>query len=92
MGKLLGGFILGFLSCVWTYGLDPGEAVFGFSHKLAIAHEQIEQEYRVDARHGHKGQYGARPVPHTSVSPSPDDGVANSFGYWLSRSGGPSVM
>jgi len=33
VGKLIGGFILGFLACVWTYGLDPTEAALIFGGK-----------------------------------------------------------
>lgn len=95
MGKLVGGFILGFLACVWTYGLDPTEAVFGFSHKLAAAHEHLQAEYRVDARYGHKGQYsnynrriggGATPLER------PNSDLALPAASWLSQMGGPPVM
>ena len=55
MGKLIIGFVFGLLACVWTYGLDPTEAVFGFSNKIAIVHDEVQEEYQVDSRHGHKG-------------------------------------
>lgn len=97
MGKLIGGFILGFLACVWTYGLDPTEAVFGFSQKLAAAHEHLQAEYRVDPRYGHKGQYSnhnrsldgnAPPERRTSA-----DELAYPHAYWLTRQmGGPPMM
>jgi hypothetical protein len=94
LGKLVGGFILGFLACIWTYGLDPMEAAFGFSHKLAAAHEQLEEEYRVDARYGHKGQYsnfnrrvGGRATPLER----PND-LASPAASWLTQMGGPPVM
>ncbi|MEP0707397.1 hypothetical protein [Parvibaculum sp.] len=95
MGKLLGGFILGFLACVWTYGLDPTQAVFGFSHKLAATHDQLQEEYRVDPRYGHKGQYknhnrktGAEAMPMARPSAS----LASPAASWLSQMGGPPVM
>lgn len=97
MGKLIGGFVLGFLACVWTYGLDPAEAVFGFSSKLAAAHEHLQDEYRVDPRHGHKGQYsnfhrslgGEAPAEKRSSA----DGLAYPPAYWLTRQmGGPPMM
>ena len=90
MGKLIGGFILGFFACVWTYGLNPTEAAFGFSHKLAAAHQKLEQEYRVDASLGHKGQYGN--YKKAAVPEERPAGVANPASYWLSQQGGPSVM
>lgn len=90
MGKLVAGFVLGFLACVWTYGLDPMEAVFVFSRKIAVTHEQIEQEYRVDSRYGHKGQY-AQDRSVGLPEPRPDR-LANPIGYWLSQQGGPPVM
>lgn len=97
LGKLIGGFILGFFACVWTYGLDPTEAVFGFSHKLAAAHEHLQAEYRVDPRLGHKGQYSnfnrsleGNALPEQSVSA---DGLAYPPAYWLTRQmGGPPMM
>ena len=92
MGKLLGGFILGFLSCVWTYGLDPTEAVFGFGGKLVAAHHQIERNYRVNPALGHKGQYSNY---HRSIGVLPEprpQSVANPTAYWLSQEGGPPVM
>lgn len=95
MGKLVGGFILGFLACVWTYGLDPTQAVFGFSHKLAAAHDQLQEDYRVDPQYGHKGQYsnhnsriGAETVPMKR----PTGDLASPSAYWLSQMGGPPVM
>ena len=90
MGKLIGGFIFGFLACVWTYGLDPTEAAFGFSHKLVAAHERLEQEYRVDPRYGHKGQYGQ--YRNTLTPEERPAGVANPAAYWLSQQGGPSLI
>lgn len=90
MGKLLAGFILGFLACVWTYGLDPMQAAFSFGRKVSVAHEHIQHEYRIDSSHGHKGQYGQ----YRSVSPSEarPDTLANPIDYWLSQQGGPPVM
>ncbi|PKP79075.1 MAG: hypothetical protein CVT81_01070 [Alphaproteobacteria bacterium HGW-Alphaproteobacteria-3] len=86
MGKLVAGFVLGFLACVWTYGLDPMEAVFGFSRKISITHEQIQQEYRTDSRYGHKGQYGQY---SSAAVPEPRPGrLENPLSYWLSQGGG----
>ena len=97
VGKLIGGFIFGFLACVWTYGLDPTEAVVVFGGKLAAAHEHLEAEYRVDPRYGHKGQYSnynrsidgnAGPERHSSAND-----LAYPPAYWLTRQmGGPPMM
>ncbi|WP_041536069.1 hypothetical protein [Parvibaculum lavamentivorans] len=92
MGKLVGGFVLGFLACVWTYGLNPTEAAFGFGHKISVTHERIQDEYRVDPSLGHKGQY--RNFNSSSAAPQPEsvDSLALRAGYWLSQSGGPPTM
>ena len=95
MGKLVGGFILGFLACVWTYGLDPTEAVFGFSSKLAATHDHLQAEYRVDPQHGHKGQYlnyNHRVGAEMSAEARTADDLAYPAAYWLSQMGGPPVM
>lgn len=97
MGKLIGGFILGFLACAWTYGLDPTEAVFGFSKKLAAAQEHLQADYRVDPRHGHKGQYSNH-NRNLETSPALErrisaDDLAYPPAYWLTRQiGGPPMM
>lgn len=97
MGKLVVGFILGFLACVWTYGLDPTEAVFGFSHKLAAAHDHLQEEYRVDARYGHKGQYPNYHRGLRAMEAAPGDRVAADERaypavHWLNTGGGPPIM
>lgn len=95
MGKLVGGFILGFLACVWTYGLDPTEAVFGFSHKLAAAHDHLQAEYRVDPQYGYKGQYtnhNRRIGGETTPLERPEGNLALPAAYWLSQTGGPPAM
>lgn len=84
MGKLIIGFVFGFLACVWTYGLDPTEAVFGFSNKIAIVHDEVQEEYQVDSRHGHKGQ-------HSRYNQQAAD-LASPIAYWLTQMGGPPVM
>ncbi len=90
MGKLLAGFVLGFLACVWTYGLDPMQAAFSFGRKVSVTHQHIQEEYRVDSRYGHKGQYGEY---RSTDLPEPRPGrLANPMGYWLSQQGGPPVM
>lgn len=97
MGKLVTGFILGFLACVWTYGLSPTEAIFGFSHKIAAAHERLQEEYRVDPALGHKGQYsnfnrnnGVQTVSGSAAESV--DTLAHGVSYWLSQGGGPPAM
>jgi len=90
VGKLVAGFVLGFLACVWTYGLDPMQAAFSFGRKVSVAHEHIQHEYRIDSSYGHKGQYGQyRSVKQPEPRP---DTLANPIGYWLSQQGGPPVM
>lgn len=90
MGKLLAGFVLGFLACVWTYGLDPMQAAFSFGRKVSIANQHIQEEYRIDSRNGHKGQYGE--YSSTGLPEPRPGGLANPIGYWLSQQGGPPVM
>ncbi|MFN4355463.1 hypothetical protein [Parvibaculum sp.] len=77
--------------------LDPTEAVVVFGGKLAAAHEHLEAEYRVDPRHGHKGQYSnynrslegaVAPERHSVASE-----LAHPPVYWLTRQmGGPPMM
>lgn len=97
MGKLATGFILGFLACVWTYGLNPTEAIFGFSHKIAAAHNRLQEEYRVDPTLGHKGQYSnfnrSKGVQTVSGAAAESvDTLAHGVSYWLSQGGGPPAM
>lgn len=97
VGKLVAGFVLGFLACVWTYGLNPMEAVFGFSHKIAVARDNLQAEYRVDPRLGHKGQYSNYNRNRHSGSASETnseslDSLAQRAGHWLSQAGGPPAM
>lgn len=96
VGKLAAGFVLGFLACVWTYGLNPTEAMFGFGYKVAAAHEHLQTEYRTDPSLGHKGQYsnhnrntGFQP---TSGEETAAATLAHRDAYWLSRAGGAPPM
>ncbi len=96
VGKLVTGFVLGFLACVWTYGLNPTEAVFGFSHKISAAHDRLQEEYRVDPKLGHKGQYSNFNRKNGRTVSGADaesiDALAQRAGNWLSQAGGPPAM
>jgi hypothetical protein len=97
VGKLIGGFIFGFLACVWAYGLDPTEAIVIFGGKLAAAHEHLEAEYRVDPRYGHKGQYSNHNRSLNGHLAPEQQSAAGDLAYpriyWLTRQmGGPPMM
>ncbi|MDO8840376.1 MAG: hypothetical protein Q7V31_15795 [Parvibaculum sp.] len=98
MGKLFVGFVLGFLACTWTYGINPTEAAFGLSHKIAAARDHLQTEYNVERPLGHKGQYAwvgrngdvktiSAEVPHPTIDP-----LEHRRAYWLSQAGGLPPM
>ncbi len=97
MGKLITGFVLGFLACVWTYGLNPTEAIFGFSHKISEAHHDLQTRYDANRPHGHKGQYAnvdrIRAFQNVSADGAqPFGALAHRNASWLSRVGGLPPM
>lgn len=97
MGKLITGFVLGFLACTWTYGLNPTEAIFGFSHKIAEAHDYLQAEYDANRLHGHKGQYAnvdrIRAFQNLSnTAQRPDLPLAQHDVNWLIQAGGLPPM
>lgn len=97
MGKLVTGFVLGFLACVWTYGLNPTEAAFNFGHKVNAAHDNLQAEYHVAPAGGHKGNYpglyrdrGLQSASDNVVIPIPP--LAHPNTNWLSQPGGLPPM
>lgn len=97
MGKLVAGFVLGFLACTWTYGINPTEAAFGFSSKIAAAHDHLQAEYRSERPRGHKGQYAGlhrdRGIQTVATgTPEPVESLDHRKRSWLSRAGGLPPM
>ncbi|MBX3492258.1 MAG: hypothetical protein KF899_04820 [Parvibaculum sp.] len=97
MGKLVAGFVLGFLACTWTYGINPTEAAFGFSNKIAAAHDHLQAEYHGERPRGRKGQYAGvhrdRGIQTIAVgAPDPIEPLDHRNPSWLSRAGGLPPM
>lgn len=97
MGKIIVGFVLGFLACTWTYGINPTEAAFGFSNKIAAVRDHLQAEYGAVRSPGHKGQY-ANVRRNSSVqtvsaeTPHPIEPLEHRRAYWLSQTGGLPPM